>query len=194
MGSFYEPLPYSVTWHNKTWLLTPSFDNVLTMYRAIEDCTDIEKLDVMLHFLLKKHRYPKDVSLLNVICFTMFPPAKKRPAERCFDFIQDSDLVYAAFRQAYGIDLYEEQGKLHWLQFKALMEGLPKDTKLAEVISIRLRPMPKPTKHNARERAELLRLKSEVALKISEEERQQKLQEGLRKIAVLLTSMGAKNG
>lgn len=193
MGSFYEPLPYSVKYKGKTWQLTPTFDNVLSMYRQLEDCTDTERLDVMLYFLLKKHRYPKDALLLTEVCKLLFSTSK-RPAERCFDFLQDSDLIYAAFKQAYGIDLYQEQGKLHWLQFKALMAGLPSNTKLAEVISIRLRPLPPANKHNARERAELMRLKQSVALQISEEERQRNIQEGLTKMVNVLLSMGAKNG
>ena len=194
MGSFYEPLPYSVEHKGKTWAITPAFNNVLSMYVALEDCTDTEKVDVMLYFLLKRHRYPKDVSLLTSVCNVMFPTTKKRPTERCFDFIQDSDLIYAAFLQAYGIDLYKEQGKLHWLKFKALMDGLPSDTKLAEVISIRLKPLPPATKHNARERMELIRLKQQVALKISEEERQANIQAGLAKLANTLLAMGEKNG
>lgn len=50
----------------------------------------------------------------------------------------DADYIYASFMQAYGIDLLEEHGKLHWFKFKALLNGLPEDTKFRQVISIRL--------------------------------------------------------
>lgn len=50
----------------------------------------------------------------------------------------DADYIYASFMQAYGMDLLEEHGKLHWFKFKALLNGLPEDTKFRQVISIRL--------------------------------------------------------
>lgn len=192
MGSFYEPLPYFVDYKGKRYELTPAFNNVLSMYQAIEGCTDSESLDIMLYFLLKKHRCPKEYGLLKQITDILFDqkPSKR---ERCFDFIQDSDLIYSAFLQAYGIDLYKEQGKLHWLQFKALLGGLPSATKLSEVIAIRLKPLPKPTKYNQREIAELMRLKQSVKLKISEAERQENLQAGLTKMAVFLTEWAKDN-
>ncbi len=39
--------------------------------------------------------------------------------------------------QAYNIDLIEEQGKLHWKKFNALLSGLPDGTKFVEVMKIR---------------------------------------------------------
>jgi len=39
--------------------------------------------------------------------------------------------------QAYGIDLIDEQGKLHWLKFRALLHGLPTETRLMEIIGYR---------------------------------------------------------
>ena len=54
-----------------------------------------------------------------------------------YDIEHDAKLIYAGFRQAYGIDLYEQHGKLHWIKFKALLAGLPKDTRFAEVTSLR---------------------------------------------------------
>lgn len=54
-----------------------------------------------------------------------------------YDIEHDAKLIYAGFWQAYGIDLYEQHGKLHWIKFKALLAGLPKDTRFAEVTSLR---------------------------------------------------------
>ncbi|MCG4280859.1 Gp15 family bacteriophage protein [Lacticaseibacillus saniviri] len=49
----------------------------------------------------------------------------------------DGNLIYASFRQAYGIDLFDEQGKLHWAKFSALLNGLPEDTAMRQVMTIR---------------------------------------------------------
>lgn len=51
------------------------------------------------------------------------------------DFVQDADLIYAAFMQQYKIDLLETKN-LHWWKFQALLYGL-KDTKFNEVLGFR---------------------------------------------------------
>lgn len=51
------------------------------------------------------------------------------------DWQQDSDLIYAAFRQAYGIDLLTES--LHWHIFRVLFDALPEDTLMVKVIQWR---------------------------------------------------------
>lgn len=54
-----------------------------------------------------------------------------------YDIRYDSDYIYASFLQAYGIDLFDVQGELHWKKFNALLSGLPEGTKFMEVIKIR---------------------------------------------------------
>ena len=54
-----------------------------------------------------------------------------------YDIRFDGDYIYSSFLQAYGIDLFDVQGKLHWRKFNALLSGLPEGTKLMEVIKIR---------------------------------------------------------
>ena len=187
-----ERLPYSIEYNGQQYKLCPAYDNILRMYRAIEGIDDMEQVDIMLYFLIDGS-YPLDINLLQAIINLIFPKARQTGQNaRSFDFQQDAQLIYASFYQAYGMDLFEQQGKLHWWSFMALLNGLPSDTKLSEVISIRTRPIPKATRYNARERNELLRLKHIYALHISEEERQQNLQTGLAKIAQCLISMAQK--
>lgn len=54
-----------------------------------------------------------------------------------YDIRYDGDYIYASFLQAYGIDLFDVQGELHWKKFNALLSGLPEGTKFMEVIKIR---------------------------------------------------------
>lgn len=48
----------------------------------------------------------------------------------------DAELIYAAFLEQYGIDLFDEKTSLHWWKFKALLSALH-GTKLNEVMGYR---------------------------------------------------------
>lgn len=195
MADFFNPLPVSVVWRGKRWPLSPAFDNVLNMYKQTEDgeLTPEERLDVMLYYLIDGD-CPRDPGLLQAALTAIIPPQKRKGSdERAFDYIQDAPYIYAAFRQAYGIDLIAEQGKMHWWKFYALLCGLPQNTRFAEIVQLRQRPLPKPTKHNARERAELLRLKALYRLDVTEAERQHRLYQGLCGMAQCLHAMAGRH-
>ncbi|MBF0709723.1 MULTISPECIES: Gp15 family bacteriophage protein [unclassified Gemella] len=66
-------------------------------------------------------------------------PLKKgeKQEKRVYSLRYDGDYIFASFLQAYNIDLIEQQGKLHWKKFNALLVGLPKDTKFMQVCKIR---------------------------------------------------------
>ena len=119
----------------------------------------------------------------------LFPETKQ--GKKVFDFIQDSELIYAAFMQTYRIDLIDTP--LHWWKFQALMSGLPSNTRFSEIIQIRTMEIPKPNKYNMEERQRIIRLKQEYALKVSAEEREKNLQDGLKKMLAVLLSR-VKNG
>lgn len=97
--------------------------------------------------------------------------ASDEPKEKApYDIRYDGDYIYASFLQAYGIDLFDVQGKLHWKKFNALLSGLPEGTKFMEVIKIRKW---KPQKGDSAEyKEEMRRLQKDYALpnEIIEEE------------------------
>lgn len=87
-----------------------------------------------------------------------------------YDIRYDGDYIYSSVLQAYGIDLFDVQGELHWRKFNALLSGLPEGTKLMEVIKIRKW---KPQKGDSAEyKEEMRRLQKDYALpyEIIEEE------------------------
>jgi len=87
-----------------------------------------------------------------------------------YDIRYDGDYIYSSFVQAYNMDLFDMQGKLHWRKFNALLSGLPEGTKLTEVIKIRKW---KPQKGDSAEyKEEMRRLQKDYALpyEIIEEE------------------------
>ena len=80
--------------------------------------------------------------------------------EKLFDLIEDSNRIYAAFWQTYGINL--KKIKMHWWTFSILLEGLPSGTHLSDVINIRARKFEKWMKPAAKN--ELQRLKDKYRL------------------------------
>lgn len=62
-------------------------------------------------------------------------PRCESKAEPLIDWDMDADYVYAAFMQAYGIDLVDAD--LHWHKFLALFHGLPADTYILKIMEYR---------------------------------------------------------
>lgn len=153
--------------------LVPWFDQVLDFMDVTEDCTPFETQHLALEFFVLE-RVEYDVRLFNLVWHEVFGDAKNT-GENVVDFKQDAGRIYAGFIQAYGIDLYEQWGKMHWQTFCELLANLPSDTAFAEVVSIRTREIPQPTKYNSKERAKLIQLKARYAIKIPEAQRQRKL-------------------
>ena len=56
---------------------------------------------------------------------------------RPYDYVRDAGAIYASFFQQYHIDLNKERGKMHWTIFKALLDGLGKETYFQRIIQIR---------------------------------------------------------
>src|SRR5699024_11860284 len=61
---------------------------------------------------------------------------------------RDAEFIYSSFKQAYNIDLFKEQGRLHWSLFQSLLNGLPGNTIMQKIIQIRLW---EPSKHDSDE-------------------------------------------
>ena len=91
-------------------------------------------------------------------------PAKKQA--EAYRINHDGDIIYAGFMQAYGIDLIDSQGTLHWFKFCALLKGLPKDTKFSEICGYRC--YVKPSKNDTYEK-QMMKLKEMNALPEEEE-------------------------
>lgn len=84
-----------------------------------------------------------------------------------FDFEKDSDLIYSAFWDCYGIDLMTVD--LHWYQFNVLLDGLH-DTKLNQIMGIRA--YDKNDHATAEQNAEKLRQAWEIEIPLTEEEKE----------------------
>ena len=116
----------------------------------------------------------------RALCDVLFEKTAETGGKRLFSFEQDAPLIRAAFRQVYGINLFRD--RLSWFEFLELLHGLPEGNRFNDVIAIRARPMPAPTKYNAKERESLLKAKQAVALHLDEREQANKYQSDVGKV------------
>lgn len=80
---------------------------------------------------------------------------------QAFDFDKDSEYIFSAFLDSYGIDLTTE--KLHWWRFKALFKSLPEDCQMCKIMMYRtidLKKVPKEQRKFYREMKARYALKS----------------------------------
>lgn len=161
--TLYDKLPDRVTYNGKEYLLDLSFRKVLAVADLMDEpLPDEVKLRVSLELLVTS-KHPVEAGLLSAVMdvITLDRP-KRKPKQKVIDLQKDWQYIYAGFQQAYGINLFKDD--LHWLEFTALLAGLPGNTRMSQIIDIRTKPIPKATKHNQEEIARLTELKAEFAL------------------------------
>ena len=188
-----DRLPDGVMVDGKFYKMDFDFRNVFWMLDVLdeENLMPEAKAYRALKCLCKRPRNVyKTLQAVKEVLFT----APRKTGEKITDFVQDAGLIRAAFRQAYGIDLYRE--KLHWIEFTELLSAIPEGSRYTEVLGIRAKPIPVPTKYNQEQRASLIRAKADVALMMTEKEQAAKYQRDVDKVAEMLMAMagGEDNG
>ena len=161
--TLYDKLPQTVTSGGKSYRLRPAWPNVLAALDLADDpgLSEYKQVEGALGLLVASP-HPVSAELLKD-AVQAINPRSQSSGEKVIDLRQDWQYIYAAFVQAYNIDLFDRRD-LHWMQFVALLKSLPKNTRISEIASIRSMDMPELTKHNGKYRAELARLKAEYAL------------------------------
>lgn len=97
-------------------------------YPDIEEITDIEKaIEDMLWF----YRCGKELADSN----KKNSSNNNNDIKQIYSYEFDDNYIYSAFLQQYNIDL--QDSNLHWWKFKALFDGLSKDTKIVEIMGYR---------------------------------------------------------
>lgn len=189
----HERLPDSVTAGGKTYRVDLDFRNVLRMIDVLgrEEMLPSAREYVALKCVMK--RPPKNAGPVLAALRDVLFSADSEPAEqKLTDFEQDADLIRAAFLQAFGINLWRD--RVHWLEFTGLLGALPEGSRYADILGIRSRPMPKPTKYNAEERAWLAKAKLKHAVRMTEREAQNKYSTDLQRIATAMIGLAKKGG
>lgn len=80
------------------------------------------------------------------------------------NFAIDAERIYASFLYDYGINLFEQQGKLQWDEFLALFNNLSEKTPMRTAIHYRTCEIPKKDKHNSEERKRIKKMKARYEL------------------------------
>ena len=181
-----KQLPNYFTYNGKKYKLNLAFDNIINIFDLFK--TDIlvgsEITQFVLEMLIANPIGVKS-DAIDMIFNDYINIAKKSNdnSMRVLDYKQDGMYIYSSFMSDYGIDLFEQQGKLHWWKFVSLLSGLSEKSKMREIMSIRSRPLPEQNKYNQKEIANLIELKQYYALDISQEEKQRNFKQGIARLA-----------
>lgn len=189
-----DHLPQGVTVDGRFYKMDFDFRNVLRMIDILDrdDLIPEARAYNALHCLCRRPRNTDKV--LNAVKQLLFKPqgkgGKGGSGQKATDFVQDAELIRAAFMQTYGINLWRE--KLHWFEFTELLHGIPEGTRYSETVGIRLREMPEPTKWNRKEREWLMKAKASVAIHMSEKERESRYNRDVQNIFHALLPLAEK--
>lgn len=190
----FDPLPDGVTVRGRRIRCDFDFRNVLRMLWVLsrDDLTDEARIALAAGCIAKRPG-KNAAAIVREATRMLFGTARaKSTHERVTDFDQDADYIRAAFLQEYGINLFRD--RLHWCEFSSLLSCLPEGSRYTEILGIRSRPMPKPTKYNQEERKWLAKAKADFALKLTDREREDKLKQGLRNVAISLLTLAESGG
>lgn len=186
--NIYDPYPETIELGGKEYRLNMDFSRVLRVLDIADDpaLTTADRIEIQARLLLADDRdCPPTINAqaeLVAAAMALIPKGDEQPKERYIDFHQDAAMIRSAFFRI-GVDLTRD--RLHINQFLELLGDLPSDTTLMRTIEIRRKPLPKPTKHNAEQIAELQKAKARVAIKLSEEERRAQFAASLKNSTVL---------
>lgn len=183
-----DPLTTEIEFEGITYPLDLAFDNVLDVLDAISDKSLMawEKVDLALNLLVGESNlnFAKQMELWELILNrhiqigsqekvvydlegNPMPTPKSSDDKKSMDLVQDAKYIYASFRQI-GINLFEEQGKMHWEEFQAILESLPDDTILPKIVQIRNWSPSKGEREKEKERMRELQAKYSLSEESSE--------------------------
>lgn len=180
------PINDTVEIDGMTYTIDMSFDNVLRLFDMIKDdeLNEAHKVLIGIEMLLGVC-FLHDIETQAEIFTQLFeqtigekaaenqpvdiegnpmPSQNNEDAKKTYSLKEDANFIYASFMQDYNIDLIEQQGKLHWNKFVALLDGLRNDTRFKEVVEIRTMDLPK-GKGTAKQREQVKKMKEQYALK-----------------------------
>lgn len=186
MLSLYRKLDDSIEIDGKQYEVNASFDNVLRLINLLNDKMPVDlKLTIGMQMLFGRDtelleldpEYQKELieyvaeeyiqSKDEIEYDDLGNVMPQVPKKRIIDIDLDAEYIYGSFIQAYGIDLIEVQGKLHWYEFRALLASLPDNTRMREIMGYRA--YKKPSKSDTHH-SQMMKLQEQYALPGTEEE------------------------
>lgn len=168
--------------------LDMSFDNILRLFDLLKDksLNDAQKVVLGLEMLINTTfdlPIEEQAEIFKELFVSVIGKGEeeKQPVDidgnpmptptgdnkKAYDLAKDAGYIYASFMHNYQIDLFEQQGKLHWSKFKALLNGLSEDSIFSRVVGIRTSELPS-GKGMQKERERIRELQRQFALKEDE--------------------------
>ena len=180
----------TIVYDNITYNFFPYYNRVLTLLAEVfpsNELTDRQKIELTVTSLSDA---PPSEGVFELIIHELFPNLNKKSSDqKSMDFEQDAALIYAAFMQAYRIDLYAVRNQMDWRIFIALLKGIPENTELSRVIKIRCMKVPERNEHNSNYVDSIIEAKRAVALNEPIEMKKQRLAKKWLQIAEGLTNV-----
>lgn len=175
-------------WNGLELKLDCSFDNIFRCLELLGDdvFNEFERVVLILELLVINHEELEGITPNEMIglmkdifkdeCDIDLGKKEQPNEEPVWDIYEDGERIYSSFLKDYGIDLYEQQGKMHYRKFTALLLNLHEETAFKKVVGYRVMKVPKPDKYNQEYRNHILEMKETYRLgsKLSDEERQER--------------------
>lgn len=143
MIDFTSPLPSAVTVNGRVFYLHTDFrswlkfDRILTE-KGVKKITYGDLLNTVLSGEITPYADEMEELLQRIFDFysDLNPcPKSSGGGEKVLDYLTDSDYIFSAFMEQYGIDLCKTE--MHWHKFLALLRGISDDTMLGKIMSYR---------------------------------------------------------
>lgn len=186
MLSLYRKLDDGIKIDGRQYEVNASFDNILRLINLLNDKMPLDlKLTIGIQMLFGRDtellelepEYQKELidyvaeeyiqSKDEIEYDDLGNVMPQVPKKRIIDIDLDAEYIYGSFIQAYGINLIEAQGELHWYEFRALLASLPDNTRMREIMGYRA--YKKPSKSDTHH-SQMMKLQEQYALPGTEEE------------------------
>ncbi len=156
----YDELPKYVTVDGVEYPVETDFRVWVGLYdRICNSPTNRDKANALLRFIsdagLPLESGSVDAVMQFFTCGTQGEGKASVTLNPVFDFIRDSEYIYAAFLETYDIDLTRDP--LHWQSFIALFRSLPDTCQICKIMHYRSVKMEDVPKHQKRFYAEMKR-------------------------------------
>lgn len=158
MFSLVDDLEHTLLIDNKEYKFDMSFDVVLRFYELLEDdnLKGFEKVNLafdMFYIDDSKVEFTyeqRSQAIEDIVDYLQQTPYGNEESEnqsdtfsepdKLYSYTQDAGAIYSSFLMDYGIDLFKERGRMHYLTFRSLLHGLSEKTLFERILSIRARP------------------------------------------------------
>lgn len=169
-------LESSMSYKDTTLHLNLSYDVVLRYMELLEDddYTPIEKTGIAFEMFVANDDEVQDIED-RLDCFQIILEEflgfdlkgendevhddDEGSNKKLYDYTKDAGAIYASFLFDYNIDLMQERGRLHWLEFKMLFENLSNDSKMGQIIGYRGMKIPSVKEAGVKERNRIIKMK-----------------------------------